>query len=93
MTDQTNIEAATKRLMQALDGLESAIDRRAEIDKSRAILTEQVHALDADRSRLAADLDTQTARARKLEAANRDIARRLDTAMENIRSVLDTQDS
>jgi hypothetical protein len=92
MTDQANIEAATKRLTQALDVLESAIDRRTEIERSRAILTEQVHALDADRSRLAADLDTQTARARQLETANRDIARRLDAAMENIRSVLDTQD-
>ena len=38
---------------------------------------------------LAADLDAQTARSRQLEAANREIARRLDAAMENIRSVLD----
>ena len=43
-------------------------------------------------SKLAADLDAQTARARRLETANREIARRLDAAMENIRSVLEAQD-
>ncbi len=53
---------------------------------------EQLHALGADRSRLAADLDAQAARARKLETANREIARRLDVAMDNIRSVLDAQE-
>jgi predicted nucleic acid-binding Zn-ribbon protein len=92
MTDQIAIDTATKRLTQALDALDSAVDRRIEIDRSRAILTDQIHALDADRSKLAADLDTQTARARRLETANRDIARRLDAAMENIRLVLDAQD-
>ena len=89
MTDQTAIDSATKRLTQALDALDAAVERRLEIDRSRAILTEQVHALDADRARLAAELDSQTARARRLETANRDIARRLDAAMENIRLVLD----
>jgi predicted nucleic acid-binding Zn-ribbon protein len=92
MTDQIAIDTATKRLTQALDALDSAVDRRIEIDRSRAILTDQIHALDADRAKLAADLDTETARARQLETANRDIARRLDAAMENIRLVLDAQD-
>ena len=92
MTDPIAIDSATKRLTQALDALDSAVDRRIEIDRSRAILTDQVHALDADRAKLAADLDTQTARAHRLETTNRDIARRLDAAMENIRMVLDAQD-
>jgi hypothetical protein len=89
MSDPNLIEAATRRLSLALDQLEAAADRRMEIERSRAILTEQVHALDADRSKLAADLDVETARARRLEAANRDIAGRLDAAMQNIRSVLE----
>jgi hypothetical protein len=92
MTDQTAIEAATQRLTQALDALDAAVDRRIEIDRSRAVLTERVHALDADRSKLAADLDVQLARTRRLEAVNSDIARRLDAAMENIRQVLESQD-
>jgi hypothetical protein len=92
MTDQSAIEQATRRLTQALDALDAAVERRIEIDRSRTILVEQMHALDADRAKLAADLDKEIARARRLETANRDIARRLDTAMENIRHVLETQD-
>ena len=92
MTDQNAIDSATRRFTQALDMLDAAVDRRIEIDHSRTLLVEQVHALDADRSKLAADLDAQTAKARKLETANRDIAARLDVAMENIRLVLESQD-
>lgn len=92
MSDPTAVEQVTRRLAQALDTLEGAVERRIEIDRSRAVLTEQVHALDADRSRLAADLDAQLAKVRGLEAANRDVAGRLDAAMENIRHVLESQD-
>jgi hypothetical protein len=92
MTEQTAIDSVTRRLSQALDMLDAAVERRIEIDRSRTILTEQVHALDADRSKLAADLDAQLAKVRSLESANRDVARRLDAAMENIRHVLESQD-
>jgi septal ring factor EnvC (AmiA/AmiB activator) len=92
MNDQTSIEAAAKRLAQALDTLEAAVERRREADRGQSRLEDQVQALGADRSRLASELDSQAARARKLESTNRDIARRLDTAMENIRSVLDVKD-
>jgi hypothetical protein len=92
MSDPSAVEQVTRRLAQALDMLDAAVERRIEIDRSRAILTEQVHALDGDRSKLAADLDVQLAKVRDLEAANRDVARRLDAAMENIRHVLESQD-
>jgi hypothetical protein len=92
MTDSIAIDGATRRLIQALDLLEAAVDRRLEIDRSRAILTEQVHALDIDRAKLAADLDSQLARSRRLETANRDVARRLDAAMDNIKLVLDAKE-
>jgi hypothetical protein len=92
MTDQTAIDRATRRLTQALDSLDAAVDRRIEMERSRTMLTEQVHALDADRSKLAADLDVQLARVRRLESTNRDIARRLDAAMDGIKLVLDAQD-
>ena len=91
MSDQATIEAATKRLALALDALDAAVERRLEADRGEAKLTEQVHALGADRSKLAAELDAQAARARKLEASNRDVARRLDAAIENVRAVLDGQ--
>jgi chromosome segregation ATPase len=91
MTDPAVIDAAAQRLNQALELLESAVDRRLDIDRQRAGLAEQMHALDADRSRLVAELDAQLARTRQLEAANRDVARRIDAAMEGIRSVLDAK--
>ena len=91
MTDQTAIDAATKRLTQALDALDAAVERRLEAERAEARLAEQVHTLGADRARLASELDAQTARSRQLETANREIARRLDAAMENIRSVIGAQ--
>jgi hypothetical protein len=90
MTDQAAIDSVTRRFTQALDMLDAAVDRRIEIDRSRTLLTEQVHALDADRSKLAADLDAQLGKVRSLESANREIARRLDAAMESIRHVLES---
>jgi hypothetical protein len=83
------MEIATRRLAHALEMLDAAIDRRLEKERNEARLSEQLHAIGADRSRLAAELDVQTARSRQLETANREIARRLDAAMKNIRSVLD----
>ena len=92
MSDPTAIEAATKRLTIALDALDAAVERRLEAGRGEVRMFEQVHALGVDRARLASELDTQTARSRRLETANRDIARRLDLAIDNIRSVLDVQD-
>ena len=92
MSDPTAIEAATKRLTVALDALDAAVERRREAGRGEVQLFEQVHSLGVDRARLASELDAQTARSRRLETANRDIARRLDLAIDNIRSVLDVQD-
>ena len=92
MSEQTAIETATRRLTQALDALEAAAERRIEAEAAGVQLADRLHAVDADRSKLAAELDTQAARARQLEAANRDIARRLDAAIKSIRSVVDGQD-
>jgi L-lactate utilization protein LutB len=93
MTDAGAIEAATRRLMLALDGLEAAAERRREADRAEHGLADQVHALGADRSRMAADLDAVTARARALETTNQEVARRLDAAIETIRSVIEANDS
>jgi hypothetical protein len=93
MTDAGGIEAATRRLMLALDGLEAAAERRREADRAELAFADQVHVLGADRSRLAADLDAVTARARALETTNQEVARRLDAAIETIRSVIEANDS
>jgi hypothetical protein len=91
MSDQTAIDSAARRLARALDALDAAVERRLEADRTDAGLAEQVHALGADRSKLAAALDAESARSRRLETVNQEVGRRLDAAMDNIRSVLDTQ--
>lgn len=88
MTDQSAVDTAVKRLALALDALDAAVERRSQADQSEEALANQVQALGADRSRLAAALDGETARSRKLEATNREVAQRLDTAMATIQSVL-----
>ena len=92
MTDASAIDAATKRLALALDALEAALERRRVADRGEETLGAQIQALGADRSRLAADLDAQAARASKLESTNREIARRLDVAIDTIRSVIQPHD-
>src|ERR1043166_696622 len=91
MTDASAIEAATRRLAAALDALEGALESRRDTDKGENALAAQGHALGPDRSKPASDLDAPTARSRKLEAANREIAQRLDAAIDSIRTVIGTQ--
>jgi hypothetical protein len=88
MTDSTVIDAATRRLAAALDALEAAAERRREADRGESNLAAQVHALGTDRSRL----DAATARSRGLEETNREIARRIDTAIEGVRAVIDANE-
>jgi L-lactate utilization protein LutB len=88
MTEGSAIEAASKRLALALDALAAAVERRHEADRGEQTLDAQLHALGADRSRLAAELDAAAARNRTLETANRQVAERLDAAIDTIRSVL-----
>ena len=84
-----DIDAATRRLMAALDALESSVERRREADRDENELATRIQALGADRSRLADELDGSLVKSRKLERANREIAERLDAAIGTIRSVLD----
>jgi Domain of unknown function (DUF4164) len=84
-----DIDAATRRLMTALDALESAVERRRDADRDENELATRIQALGADRSRLADELDGSLVKSRRLERANREIAERLDAAIGTIRSVLD----
>jgi DNA repair exonuclease SbcCD ATPase subunit len=87
-----DVEAATRRLMAALEALESAVERRHEADRDEDELASRIQALGADRSRLADELDGSLVRTRKLERANREIAQRLDAAIGTIKSVLDVEE-
>jgi Domain of unknown function (DUF4164) len=84
-----DLDAATRRLMTALDALESAVERRREADRDENELATRIQALGADRSRLADELDGSLVKSRRLERTNREIAAKLDAAIGTIRSVLD----
>ena len=84
-----DIDAATRRLMAALDALEAAAERRRDADRDENELASRIQALGADRSRLAANLDSALAQSRSLETTNREIAEKLDAAIGTIRAVLD----
>ncbi|HEU5018719.1 MAG TPA: DUF4164 domain-containing protein [Pseudolabrys sp.] len=92
MTDQSAIDAAVKRLQLALDALDAAVERRQHADRNEQALAAQVQALGLDRSKLADALDGETARSRKLETTNHEIAERLDKAIASIQSVLDAHE-
>ena len=84
-----DIDAATRRLMSALESLESAVERRRDADRDENELAGRIQALGVDRSRLAQELDNSLVKTRRLERTNREIAERLDAAIGSIRTVLD----
>ena len=92
MADQSAIDMAVRRLAMALDALDAAVERRREADRNEEALASQVQALGLDRSKLAAALDGESARSRRLDSTNRDVATRLGAAMASIQSVLDGQE-
>ncbi len=84
-----DIEAATRRLMAALDALERAVERRRDADRDEDELAARIQALGADRARLADELDGSLVKTKRLERSNREIAERLDAAIGTIREVLE----
>lgn len=92
MTDPSVIDAAGRRLAQALDALQAAVVRKREAETGGDAVAAQLHALGTDRARLAGELDAAAAHTRKLEDANREVARRIDIAMDTIQKLLDEHD-
>ncbi|OYR21107.1 DUF4164 domain-containing protein [Brucella thiophenivorans] len=89
MAPDTTLRQVVERLGKAINTLEQAVDLRLDKEGDFAEAEEEVQRMNADRSRLAQELDQSEARAERLEAANREVSRRLVTAMETIRAVLD----
>ncbi len=87
-----DVDAATRRLMSALDALESAVERRRDADRDEDELASRIQALGTDRSRLADELNGALVKSRRLERTNREIAGRLDAAIGTIRAVIDGKD-
>ncbi len=89
MSTDNTVEAALGALRQAISGLENAVDMRFEAERESAEVESEVKRVHADRARLAQELDQSEFRANRLEEVNREVSRRLVTAMETIRAVLD----
>ncbi len=91
--DESPLERARRRLNAAIDTLEAAVNRRRDEDRHRDALEAQLQAFGSDRSKLADELDRARARSVDLEAANQEVGKRLERAMETIRSVLSTAET
>ena len=89
MTGEATLKEVLARLGRAMDGLESAVGARLEHDQDYSEAEAEVQRMNADRARLAQELDNSEARSERLEEANKEVSRRLVTAMETIRAVLD----
>ncbi|HVV92810.1 MAG TPA: DUF4164 family protein [Hyphomicrobiales bacterium] len=89
MAEQSALQAALQRLEGALAGLDEASAALAEAAEEPVRRHRGQAVMAADRARLAEALDAATARAERLELSRRDAARRLDQAIESVRSLLD----
>jgi chromosome segregation ATPase len=89
MSAEPTLREVIARLGKAIDALEDAVNARMETDRDSEEAEAEVQRLNADRARLAQELDTSEARAERLSGTNKEVSRRLVTAMETIRAVLD----
>lgn len=89
MAAEKTVKTALESLSQALKRLENAVDRQVESGRSAEEAGAELARMLEDRSRLAQELDRSEDRSNRLEEANREVSRRLVTAMETIRAVLD----
>lgn len=83
------MESAFAGFRAAILALENAVDVRVERERENGDADNEVRRVHADRARLAQELDQAEFRANRLEEVNREVSRRLVTAMETIRAVLD----
>ena len=82
------LAAALRRLEGAVGVLEAASTRVLDARRTGAERDTEIALLGDDRARLAEELDLSNARTARLESTNRDVARRLDKAIETIKDVL-----
>lgn len=89
MSGDTTLKEAISRLGKAVTSLEGAVEARLEREENFAEADAEVQRMNADRARLAQEIDKSEARAARLAEVNSEVSRRLVSAMETIRAVLD----
>ncbi len=89
MSGDVTLKQAINRLAKAVEAIEKAAAQRIERESEYLDSEEEIQRMGADRARLAQELDKSEARADRLQDANNEVSRRLVSAMETIRAVLD----
>ena len=89
MTGEATLKEIIGRLGRAMESLEHAVAAKLEHEQDYSEMDAELQRMNADRAKLATELDNSEARAERLEEANKEVSRRLVTAMETIRAVLD----
>lgn len=85
---ETALAEALRRLEGAIGTIEASAARIIETDRTGTQRDAEIHHLNADRQRMAEELDGLGARSARLEATNRDVGRRLDGAIDTIRAII-----
>jgi hypothetical protein len=84
----TALALALRRLEGAIGSIEATAARIIESDRTGSQREAEISHLTEDRLRMAEELDGLNARAARLDATNRDVGRRLDGAIESIRTII-----
>ena len=85
----SKLEQSLERFSKAIDAVEAAMNRKLQRTKAVDALQQEIAALRQDRARLAEELDELKAETRALEGVTDQVASRLDTAIRDIRAVLE----
>jgi len=83
------VKETLERMEKALLHLEYAVSARFEAQDTLDECEAEIQRMNADRSRLAQELDRSEAKAERLEQANREVSRRLVNVMETVRTVIE----
>lgn len=89
MADKPAVKDALARLDRALVSLEQAVEKRQTKEMSVQALQDDLQRMSKERSALALSLEQEQERALRLQQANEEVSRRLGSAMESVRAVLD----
>lgn len=87
-TSEESYQAAAQRLDKAFGRLEASVRSLNGRLRTHARIEADTQKLVAERARLAAELERESARAKRLDDSAAEVARRLVGAMEQVREVL-----
>ncbi|VAW21312.1 hypothetical protein MNBD_ALPHA11-2372 [hydrothermal vent metagenome] len=84
--------AAAQRVEQALSGLESSLRSLNGRVRSLSRIESDVAKIEMERAKLASELGAVSVRAKKLDKGASEVSRRLVSAMEEVKSVLEQEE-